>query len=193
MYKKILSATVLGLSLVSTSASAISLTAYSDFASWQAAVHSYSVENFGGFTSSAAYDASPLDVGDFTVSASGQTFGSSWHYVGEGNSSRTDNDVNGSSQLNVATGTSGGTTLAFDMPIMAFGADWAGVSDSRVTSIDMMFSTLTLELTSGAADGFGMDNIVYGGVSNVPVPAAALLFAPALLGFAAFRRKSKAK
>ena len=208
--KKVIFASIFGLSVLSASASAVSLTAYTDRSAWEAAVGSFILEDFESFTSATPYITSPVDVGDFTVSVSGENFGSIWHNIGPVSNG---NDVNGSAQLNAATGSTGGTTLAFDFSIFAFGADWGGVSDNRVTSLivggealaipslspgffgfvaDAAFSSLLLQLTSGSADGFGLDDAVYStGVNAVPIPAAAFLFAPALLGFMGFRRRAK--
>jgi hypothetical protein len=176
------------------------LIGFNDRALWEAAVGgNFSSEDFST-TASAAYDSAPLDVGDFTVSITGQSFGPSWHYVGT--NSVAANNVNGTQQLNVATGNTGGTNLEFDVGIYAFGADWAGVSDSRTTSFmidgnqldipnltggfygfvsDSAFTSNFLSLTFGAADGFGMDNLVYASaVREVPEPSTLALL---LLGF----------
>ena len=97
----------------------------------------------------------------------------------------------------------------FDFPITAFGANWAGISDSRITSFniggtildipnlnggffgfvsDMPFSASLLFLSSGAADGFGIDNVVYSSVA-VAEPTTLALLGIGLFGMGLSRRK----
>jgi len=186
------------------------LIGYNDRTAWEAAVGGTYLEEDFSSTASAVYEFSPIDIGDFTVSASGSTFGPTWHNIsssGAGGSSL--NDVNGSQQLNAATGDSGGTTLEFDFEIYAFGADWAGVSnDSRITSFvmdgmqldipyltggffgfvsDTALTTNFLSLTAGGADGFGMDNLVY--ATSVSEPMIIPLLGLGILGLGLIRRR----
>lgn len=189
--------------------------AYTDRNAWEAAVGGvFYTEDFSS-TPSGVYEFTPIDVGDFTVSVNGSTFGSSWHNIsatGAGGASA--NSVNGTQQLNVATGSVGGTVLDFDFDIYAFGANFASVSDSRTTSFmidgfqldipyltggffgfvsDSAFSSNVLALTAGGADGFGMDNLVYAAAStSVPVPASFALLGLGLAGLGFARKKTKA-
>jgi hypothetical protein len=181
------------------------LTVYTDRAAWEAAVSGTFVEeNLNAFNPGVSYELAPLDVGDFTISVSGDTF-PGWHQVGPNN---TVNDVNGTAQLNAITVLNGRTTLSFDFPVWAFGAHWAGISDSRVTSIDVdgtvlplpnlnqafygftssaPFSSLFLSLTTGGPDGFGMDDVVYSR-SAIPEPATLALVGLGLAALALRRR-----
>ena len=185
------------------------LIGFTDRSAWEAAVGgTFTTEDFSS-TPSAVYEFSPVDVGDFTVSVTGSTFGSTWHNISStGSGGAAFNSVNGTQQLNLATGDIGGTTLEFDFEIYAFGADWAGVSDSRTTSFlidgilldipsltggffgfvsDTTLTTNFLTLTAGAADGFGMDNLVY--AATVPEPSIMALIGLGLLGFGFTRRR----
>jgi hypothetical protein len=198
----ILSAILYGFAV--TNAGAITLTPYNNRTAWENAVSGFFIEeDFNSFTTGVSYEFSPVDVGDFNVSVNGQTF-DNIHNVGQ---PTTSNDVNGTPQINAATGYTGGTTLAFDFPILAFGADWDGVSDNRTTSIqvagvglsipnlepgffgfvaDEMFSSAQLILTSGGSDGFAIDNAVY---SPIPIPGTILLLGSGLVFLAGLRRK----
>lgn len=193
------------------SSASAALIGFNDRTAWEAAVGGvFFSEDFSGVANS-TYDGAPVDVGDFTVSRTGSNFGSTWHNVSStGAGGAPSNSVNGSQQLNLATGSSGGTTLAFDFDIYAFGADWAGVSDSRTTSFiidgiqldipnltggffgfvsDTALTSNFLKLTNGAADGFGMDNIVYSASASVPEPSSILLLGLGLLGVTLSRSK----
>lgn len=198
-------------SAFATNASA-ALIAFTDRADWEAAVSGNFLSEDFSSTSSGDYMTSAIDVGDFTVSMTGSSFGTSWHNIssiGAGGSAL--NSVDGSQQLNVATGSTGGTTLEFDFDIYAFGADFAYVSDSRTTSFlidgvqldipyldseffgfvsDTAFSANFLTLTSGGADGFGMDNLVY--AASVPEPGTLALLGLGLAGIGFSRKKVNA-
>lgn len=185
------------------------LTIYTSRAAWEAAVGStFAEQNFDTYTTGTSYQSAPVDVGDFSVSMSGSNFGFIWHNIGPVSSG---NNVNGTPQINAATGDVGGTTLAFDSAITAFGANWAGISDSRTTSIvidgvatpipnlnggfwgltsDTPFTSLLLRLTAGAADGFGIDDVVYtSGASTVPEPGTLALLGLGLAGLAVARKR----
>lgn len=203
--KKVLLGLFLSIAFASFNANA-AVVIFTDRMAWEAAAGSFSEENFNSYTNGVSYEFSPIDVGDFTVSVSGSTYGSSWHFIGPAFNA---NDVNGTGQLNIATGDLGGTNLAFDKLITGFGANWSGVSNDRTTSIiignevidlpninggffgfisDVAFTSVDFVLTSGAADGFAIDNVVY---SPVPLPAAAWLFGSGLLGLVGMSRRKK--
>ena len=110
-----------------TNASATVLTFYNNRAAWEAAVGGSFVEqDFNSFTSGVSYESAPLDVGDFSVSVSGTTFGSIWHNIGPVSNL---NDVNGSPQINAAVGAIGGTSL------------YSGNADIRAESVGQFSST----------------------------------------------------
>ena len=197
-----------GFAVVSAQAGIVS---YSSRAAWEVAVGGlYSEEDFNSYTSATSYQTTGVDVGDFTVSMTGSDFGSIWHNIGPVSNF---NDVNGTGQINAATGSTGGTTLTWDSSIYAFGAYFKGTSDSRVTKImvngdevalpdtsggtaffgyvsDTAFTSELLFLFSGPADGFGIDNVVYSDASVPDSGATLALLGSALFGLAALRRRA---
>lgn len=73
-----------------------------------------------------------------------------------------------------------------------FGPNWHS-GFFGVTS-DTLFSSALIGDSVGSNDYLftgTLDNFQYGNVSAVPIPAAAFLFAPAILGFMGLRRKAK--
>jgi len=61
---------------LASQAQATILTVYNNRAAWEAAVAgSFDEQNFDSYTTFTSYEFSPVDVGDFSVSVSGATFG----------------------------------------------------------------------------------------------------------------------
>ena len=122
-------------------------------------------------------------------------------------------DINGSTVANIlyALGTS--LTLTFDSPILAFGALFADLNNEALrTEIDVAgvtlvpaiagigevrffgfvsdtaFSTITFRGVDN--EGYGMDEVVYGGSAPaIPLPAGLPLLLTGLLGFGILRRR----
>lgn len=73
---------------------------------------------------------------------------------------------------------------------LASNAAWANIFISLVNVNDG--DKLSFSHAGGDNVGIMLDNVSVAAVSAVPIPAAAFLFAPALLGFMGLRRKAKA-
>jgi hypothetical protein len=194
---------VVFLCLITTFNASATLISFTDRTAWEAAVNGdFILEDFSSAPMS-DYFASPIDVGDFTVSLTGSNFGSGWHLIGTGGN----NNFSGTSELQAATASDSTTTLDFDFSIYALGADWGAVSDNRTTSFfidgiqldipalnggffgfvsDTALNSSMMTLTSGNADGFSIDNLVY---AKVPEPSTIALLGLAFLGFTLGKRK----
>lgn len=69
--------------------------------------------------------------------------------------------------------------------------DEEGELDFFGVTSDIAFTTLQLKYTGNAGDAIFFDEAYNGTVPSVPVPAAILMFSPALLGFLGLRRRHK--
>ena len=71
-----------------------------------------------------------------------------------------------------------------------FSPNWVGINAFRIyTGTDYIADTSLALIGSGQY--WALDNLTINEISEVPLPAAAFLFAPALLGFIGLRRKTK--
>ena len=95
----------------------------------------------------------------------------------------------------ISNGTGQSTVVTFDGVFMGGGA----ISQNITLDGLFGFETLIFSGFTGLAsvswlqvtDFHQFDNITVSSVSEVPIPAAALMFAPALLGFLGLRRRAK--
>ncbi|MBV1898543.1 MAG: VPLPA-CTERM sorting domain-containing protein [Cycloclasticus sp.] len=158
-----------------------------------------------------------IGLGDYSsLSVSGATI------VGNGGDMTISNDFNTTSfgvdgyALQNAGGTPTSFSIIFDNAVDAFGI-WGGAYNNSWTfsafdSLDNLIESVTASTSccspmffgllnndmakvtlSGAGDWVIFDNLTYKeSVSAVPIPAAALMFLPALLGFLGLRRKLQA-
>ncbi|MCU9840604.1 VPLPA-CTERM sorting domain-containing protein [Ruegeria sp. WL0004] len=189
-------------------------TQYSDRTAFEAATASLTTETFNGFTSDVSLAATTFDVGDFSIAT---TLNNSILKIdADGADSHS---VNGSAFVR-GVGLPGDMfTYIFDTAITAFGVDLFGFNDfEERTRVVINGNTYTLPVVNGVVNSFfgftsgtaftsvsfnviaggedgGFDNISYGAVAPVPVPAAGLLLLSGFgaLGAIARRRKSRAK
>ncbi|MDB2705433.1 hypothetical protein N9Y67_02705 [Pseudomonadota bacterium] len=198
--------------LAGGTASAASTT-YADRTAFETASGALTTETFNSFTSEEAFHTTPLGAGDFTLSMTGNPVTRGRNSIDIPPVRYSSINVDGTNVANVLTKPGANLILTFDDSIFAFGADFAGFNDESLRT-NILISGITyspatngdfwgitsdtafnsVEFVSIQNDGFGMDNVSYtpiSAVSAVPIPAAAFLFGPALLGFMGLRRKAK--
>ncbi len=210
-------ATVLG---ISAPANALNFTTFTDRASWEAAVGgSFSEETFNSFTVDTSFNGSSVDVGDFTLNGTSQFSGFQQIDFPPITASSSLN-IDGTTQIVAATGSSSSFTFTFDAPTTAFGASFNELNsnntrlraDSDVVPnlptvnggtpgggffgfvADGEFTTLNFDSITGSGDGFGMDNVVYASSSAaVPFefsPTLGLLAVAGVWGVSRLRKRS---
>lgn len=209
-------ATVLG---VSAPANAIVFNTFSDRASWEAAVGgSFSEEDFNSFTVDTSFDGVNVDVGDFTLNGTSQFSGFQQIDFPPITASGVLN-IDGTTQMVAATGSSSNFSFTFDSPITAFGASFNELNSSNTQLsadsdivpnlptvaggtpgggffgfvADGNFTTVTFDSVTGSGDGFGMDNVVYdSSTASVPFefsPALGLLAVGSVWGVSRLRKR----
>jgi hypothetical protein len=195
------------LSLLATSSSSAVFTAFTDRASFVAALTSFSVEDFNGVVGEPSFNGQDLTIGDITLR----------------NDSVTRNGF--VDQPPLVSGVAGTTNIwlfsdndpvarvlfTFASPITAFGAEFFDFNDFFQRSVfEVLGETITPPVQSGitaqffgfpsdmpftsvtiaglANDSFSADNVTYGSVNPIPLPAPALILLSALGGLTVLRR-----
>jgi hypothetical protein len=185
------------------------VTFFSDEAAFAAAAGSLETEDFEGFASDASFASSPLDLGAFTLSAAGglSALVDTPPFEFPSSAPPTGNFVQ-------RTGSNYTTTFTFDTPISAFGLDASDIGVGNATFvrtrldvggeiyvpdqdglstqfIGFLSDTPVTEIVFRTVlnDGWQFDNVRYAAGTLppgdiVPIPAAALLFAPVVAGLA---------
>lgn len=195
---------ILAVAGFATSGANAAVVGYTDEVSWTAdAAAVLSTEGFDGFAGDTDFSSGPLDIGDFTVSYTGNLGPGSYNFI-DALPTSSPNNLFGSNAL--IGGVTGGETitLIFDTAITSFSAYFAFLNDNADRSeFDVLGTTFQLAQNTSAvveffgvvsdvafteftirglpaSEGFGMDNLQYG-VAAVPIPASIALLGGGLL------------
>lgn len=206
------------LAAVATPAQA-AITVFTDRTAFNAAAGALTLETFESFSSEIAFRTAPLTVGGLTFQGFG-TGQQGRNIVDIPPPQFSEFSIGGTNQLSLINNATSRVQVSFASAITAFGGDFGGYQDdilrSRITVLgsdvvapvtagstarffgfisDTPFTSLVFQSHQQAAtngDGFGLDNIAYGGSATRGVPEPAT-WALMLLGFgaigAAMRRR----
>jgi hypothetical protein len=205
----------------STGANA-ALTVYTDRAAFQAALTGgFATENFNTVVGETSFQAAPLVLGALTLQGAGANQ-LNRNFIDQPPALFPQFNVDGTAFAHLLVNTAGGgsnVTLGFASSVFGFGADFAGLQDDQIRTeltvggevvtpsvtvgdtgrflgflSDTAFSTVNFRhVGNSIGDGFGMDNVVFGGVAALPEPQglALVLTALACLGWATRRSSAR--
>ncbi len=215
MKKVLLASTAVAMAAAAVPASAAT-TVFTDRASFDLAAGATTLVDFNSFASEVDFRTTALDVGPFSLAGSG-TNQVDRNFIDLQPPQFSVFDVDGTTFANLLTNNNSTVTITFDSAIFAFGADFGALNDdiarteivaagdTLAPSItagnqvrffgftsDTAFTTVTF--TGGPGDGFGVDNVSFGGLAGgIPEPTtwAMLIFGFGAIG-GAMRKKRKA-
>jgi hypothetical protein len=198
---------------VTIESASAAITTYTSRASFNAAVGSTTTQNFNSYLSDTSFRTAVVDVGDFSLSATGSpTTGYDLIDVNPD----VGTDVDGTTNVRAATSNSPLTTVVFtfNSPITAFGADFRDLNNDAIRTqllaagdnvvppiggnIGLSFFGFTSSVPFSTVvfapvtlDVYGIDNVSY---ANVPEPSTFLIAtigicAPALIVRRQLRRQ----
>ena len=173
------------------------LTHYTNRTDFDAAVGATVLENFNSYTTEVPFHTTPLDVGDFTLSMTGNpSTNSIRNIIDLPPLAFADFNVDGTNIVNVLTRNGDSLFITFDTPITAFGADFSAMNDQQYrTEFVVAGETFKPSIFGDAArfvgftsdipftvleargidnDGYGIDNVSY---QFIPEPATLVLLA----------------
>ncbi len=184
---------------------------YTTRASFSAAVGATVTQDFNSYSSDVSFRTSPVDVGPFSLSATGSTT-VGYDLIDE--SPDVGTSVDGSTDLRVRTDISPVTTIVFtfDTPITAFGADFRDLNNDAIRTqilaagdnfvppirdnIGLSFFGISsttpfsvVQFTPVTLDVYGIDNV---SCASVPEPAMSVLVLTTCGGVGFCRRKRAA-
>lgn len=209
---------MVGLAIVGIagSANAAIISTFTDRTAFDA-VTTTSLETFNSIVSEVPFHTTPLDVGPFTLSMTGSpNTNPARNKIDIPPAEFGVFDVDGTNIANVLTFNGDSLFLTFDTAITAFGLDLADFNDGGLrTQIVVGLDTLTPAVTGGSAvrffgftsdtaftsvefrsvinDGYGFDNVAFGGGSvAVPEPGVLAMLGIGLVGLGFLRRRKTA-
>lgn len=212
---RVICAAIAAFLMSSQLASAASFTVFTDRVAFEAAVGTgLTTETFNSAASDISFSGSSTTFGQLTLSADDTAFPGN-NKIDAAPLLDTIN-VNGSAAVNFFTRPNDNASIAFDAPVLAFGADFFNFNDEHLrTQISVLGNLFSPDVTdinevsffgiiSDQAfssvlfsaldyDVFGMDNVSFSSsISVVPLPAALPLMAGALaiMGLFGWRKKS---
>jgi hypothetical protein len=216
MKRSLQAALAAALTLGSVGGASAAITTFTNRGAFQAALGSFSVENFNSVVGEPSFRSSPLTIGSLTLQGfGGDQFGR--NFIDQPPYQFSVFNIDGTTNVNaVTTPGDAGFTITFASAVRGFGADFAAFQDDAARSriviggdtvipavnsgniIQFLGFTSTATFTSVrfegniAGDGFALDNVTFGGVAAaVPEPAtwAMMLIGFAGLGFASQARR----
>jgi hypothetical protein len=197
------------LSLLATASFGAALTTFTDRASFEAALSSFAVEDFNGVAGQPSILNSPLSVGDLVLEVTGTSQGGGRNAIDAPPVQF--GDIDGTTLVNLALFDPGATlTITVGFAVTALGFDEGGLNQGVVQAgaagmtalipsdpsffgivSDTPFTEFTLVDPSGG-EGFRIDNVTYGSVNPIPLPAPALMLLSAIGGLTVLRRARRA-
>lgn len=187
---------------------------YTDDLTWTAAAGTVSTEGFDGFAADTDFSGAPVDVGDFTVTYNGALSAGSFNFIDALPTSSV-NNLFGSAALIGGVLDGETVTLTFDTAITSFGAYFAYLNDNADRSVfdvggatfqlpqnvgptteffgvvsDVAFTEFTIRGLP-ASEGWGMDDIRYGGTAPIPLPASLGFLGAGLFALGGFARRRR--
>jgi PEP-CTERM motif len=206
MYRTMALGTLLSASMLASSANA-ALVIFTDEAAFNAAAGATTLEDFNSVGTVTQLTASPVVVGDISITQIGNTNSATQNFVGPGGPGF---DVNGTSRLSGRITDGGSIFLNFGSALSSFGATFNEVNDSIPRSIlvingiqaapvdgffgvisDTAFSSVEFRALDGIDEGFALDDVKFGAAVPEPATWAFMIFGFGAIG-GAMRRQRKA-
>ncbi|MEQ9409463.1 MAG: PEP-CTERM sorting domain-containing protein [Fuerstiella sp.] len=189
---------------------------YSNRAAWESTVGNHSTEDFNSFTVDTPFHTNAVDVGDFSLSMTGDP-GTVRNKIDVPNLWDSSFNIDGTNVASVFLKTGDSLFLIFDAAIVSFGAEFAALNDSvrRVDIVvagevftppvtaasqvrffgftsDVSFTSVELRGVGTFNDGFSLDNVSFSEQAPVPEPASLAMWglgAIVLTGYSRRKRK----
>ncbi|WP_245306251.1 VPLPA-CTERM sorting domain-containing protein [Roseovarius aestuariivivens] len=188
---------------------------FTDRTTFDAATSNLSLETFNGVSGQPNFVNTPLVVNDLTLETSGTSvLGGERNAIDQPPAQFVpDFDIDGTASANILLSAADHVfSVTFASAVTAFFADFAALNDNQLrTQISVNGTVVTPATTSGNIvrgfgftsdtaftsvrftyvdnDGFTMDNVAYGGVAPIPLPASLPLLLAGVGAFGLLRRR----